>query len=219
MLRRRHLCLLIGPLLGLLLGPGASAIDFLDGRIQIHGYTQEAFRMISDSFNLDSFYVSQWTTALNLETDIDLAPNGFGPFSQAKIYLRGQVQYDCVYTKLCGLSRSYDLFGDRAVRAAPNFTNGRTSGYTGILPDPQNPSVPVQPDGRFGNFTTIPPFNTLLALGGGAAGPAVQRTLGLVLDQRFAIKDYGGTLGPLVLPLGPWNTGVYIQPIGALQDI
>jgi uncharacterized protein DUF1302 len=217
MLRWRCPGLLLLPLL--LLPPAASGIDFLDGRIQIHGYAQESLRTLSDSFNPDAFFVSQWQTALDLELDGDLAPNGFGPFSQAKIYLRGKVQYDCVYTKLCGLFPSYDLFGDRAARAAPNYTNGRTSGYTGILPDPQNPSVPVQPDGRFGNFTTIPPFNTLLALGGGSAGPAVERTLGLVLDQRFAIKDYGGTLGPLVLPLGPWNTGVYIQPIGALQDI
>jgi hypothetical protein len=214
------LYLWLGPVLALLLLPrAASSIDLLDGRVQVHGYVQENFRMLSDNFNLDSFFVSQWATVLNLEIDTDLAPNGFGPFSLVKSYIRLQAQYDCVYTKLCGLSRSYNLFGDRAARAAPNFTNGRTSGYTGILPDPQSPSVPVQPNGRFGNFTTIPPFNTLLALGNGAAGPAVQRTLGLVLNQEFAIKNFGGNLGPLVLPLGPWNTGVYIQPIGALQDI
>jgi Protein of unknown function (DUF1302) len=216
----RRLSSLTGSFLGLLLLPfAASAIDFLGGQIQIHGYAQESFRMMSDHFNLNSFYVSQWATALDLELEGDLAPNGFGPFSQAKIYLRGLVQYDCVYTKLCGLSRSYDLFGDRAARAAPNFTNGRTPGYTGALPDPENPSVPVQPNGRFTDFTTIPPFSEIFAIGGGAARPAVERTLGLVLNERFAIKNFGGTLGPQVLPMGPWNTGVYIQPIGALQDI
>jgi len=199
--------------------PTVRAIDLLNGRIQIHGYAEETFRTLSDSFNPDAFYVSAWTTALDLELEADLAPNGFGPFSLAKIYLRGKVQYDCVYTKLCGLARSYDLFGDRAARGAPNLTNGRTSGYTGILPDPENPSELVQPDGRFTDFTTIPPFSVLFAVGGAAAKKSVQETMGLVLDQKFAIKEYGGTLGPQVLPLGPWNTGITIQPIGALQDI
>jgi len=104
-----------------------------------------------------------------------------------------------------------------APRAAPNFTNGYSSGYSGVLLDPANPSEPVQPNNRLSNFTTIPPFNTLLALGGAAAATSVQSTLGIVLDQRFAVKEYGGTLGPLVLPLGPWNTGVYIQPNATLQ--
>jgi len=124
-----------------------------------------------------------------------------------------------VYTKLCGLSRSYDLFGDRAARAAPNFTNGYSPGTTGVLPNPLSPSEPAQPNGRLGNFTTIPPFDTLLGLGGPAAASAVQNTLGIVLDQRFAIKEFGGTLGPQVLPLGPWNTGVTIVPNGALQVV
>jgi len=217
MLRWRRPYLLIAPLL--LVPPAASGIDLMDGRVQVHGYLQESFRTMSDSFNPDAFFVSQWATALDLELDGDLAPNGFGPFSLAKIYLRGKVQYDCVYTKLCGLSSSYDLFGDRAARGMPNFTNGYSVGYTGVLPDPVNPSVPIQPNGRFSNYTTIPPFSDLFALGGAAAKKSVPETLGPILNQQFAIKDFGGTLGPQVLPLGPWNTGVVIQPIGALQNI
>mgnify|MGYP006267213461 CR=1 FL=1 len=86
MLLPRRLCLLLAPVLGLLLLPRtASPIDFLDGRIQIHGYAQEMFRTMSDHFDLNAFYVSQWATVLNLEMDANLAPNGFGPFSLAKI--------------------------------------------------------------------------------------------------------------------------------------
>jgi hypothetical protein len=200
----------------LLLGSPARAIDLFDGRVQIHGYVQENFRTISDHFNLDGFYVSQWQTILNLEMDADLAPNGFGPFSLIKVYTRGQAQYDCVYTKLCGLSRPYELYGDRAARAAHNFTNGSSSGFTGVLPNPLMPAEPVQPSGRFSDFTTIPPFDTLIQLGGPAAATAVHNTFGTVLDERFALKDFGGTLGPGVLPLGPWNTGVTIVPNAAL---
>jgi len=218
MLPRRRPSLVVAVwVLGLLLvGSPARAIDLFDGRVQIHGYVQENFRTLSDHFNLDDFYVSQWATILNLEMDADLAPNGFGPFSLIKIYTRGQAQYDCVYTKLCGLSRSYDLYGDRAARAAHNFTNGSSSGVTGILPDPLMPAEPIQPSGRLSGFNTIPPFNTLIALGGAAAQTAVQNTFGVVLDERFAIKSFGGTLGPGVLPLGPWNTGVTIQSNGTL---
>jgi len=81
MLRLRCLFLLVAPLLVLFSSPAAWAIDFLDGRVQIHGYVQESFRTLADNFNLNSFFVSQWATTLNLEMDADLAPNGFGPFS------------------------------------------------------------------------------------------------------------------------------------------
>ncbi len=194
----------------------ALAVEAFDGRVQLHGYFEEQLRTISDDFDHDGFYLSQWTSILNLELETDFAPNGWGPFSLIQGYTRLEFRYNCVYTKLCGLSQPYTLYGDRADRAAKNFTNGKTSGFTGILPNPVEPSRHAQPDRRLGTLIEIPPFDALAGLGGAAGQAAVQRTLGPILDQEYAVKNFGGTLGPGTLALGPWNTGVTIHPNGQL---
>jgi len=194
----------------------ALAVEALDGRLQLHGYFEQQLRTISDDFDHDGFYLSQWASILNLELEADLAPDGWGPFSLIQGYVRTELRYNCVYTKLCGLSRPYTLYGDRADRAAKNFTNGRTSGFTGILPNPIDRSEPIQPNRRLAALTGIPPFRDLAALGGPDTELAIRRTLGPILDQQYAVKSFGGTLGPGTLALGPWNTGVTIHPIGQL---
>lgn len=198
----------------------ALAIDFLDGRVQVHGDVEEQFRMISKNFNVDNFYVSQWASILNVELEMALAPQGWGPFSEIHSYSRFEVRYDCVWTKLCGLSSPTNFWGDRAGRAPANFTNAEGSGYTGVLPDPiNNPNVPLQANGRLLPITAIPPLTTLVASAGPVEQASLQRTFGPVDNMLFALMKIDGTLGPATLPLGPWNTGVTIVPNAALANI
>ncbi len=196
------------------------AIDLLEGRVQVHGDVEEQLRMISNNFHTDGFYMSQWANVLNVELELNLAPQGWGPFSEIHSYARVEVRYDCVWTKLCGLSRPTNFWGDRAGRAPKNFTDAEASGFTGILPDPiNNPEVPLQANGRLLPLTSVPPLDKLVALGGSAEQASLDRTFGPVNNIRFALKKVDGTLGPSVFPLGPWNTGVTIVPIAALANV
>jgi len=198
----------------------ASAIDFLDGRLQIHGYVEQQFSMISDNFNVNNFYVSQWASILNVELEMALAPQGWGPFDDIRTYTRLQARYDCVWTKLCGLSSPTNFWGDRAARAPKNFTNAYASGYSGVLLDPvNNPPIPLEPSGRLLPIIDIPPLNNLVATAGPTEQAALLRTFAPIGDMLFATKKFGGTLGPGTLPLGPWNTGVTIVPNAALATI
>lgn len=194
----------------------AEAVEFFDGRLQVHGYGESQFRMLSDGYHLDRFYVSQWANIFNVEIEADIAPNGFGPFNLVQGYSRIEVRYECVWTRLCGTSRSVDFFGDRGVRAPKNFTDGRTSGVTGILPNPDESSVRIHRDGgRLLSFLSVPPLDSITELGGNN----VEATFAPILDARFAIRKYGGTLGPGILPQGPWLPRNTIHPNGVLAGV
>lgn len=196
--------------------PVAEAIEPAKGRVQLHGYAESQLRALSDGYHNDRWYWSQWANVLSLELEADIAPKGFGPFSLVQGYGRADVRYDCVWSRMCGLGRSMAFFGDRASRAPKNLTTGRRSGFTGVLENPDDGSVKIHDDaGHLLPFTAIPPFDTITALG----GTRVDEVFAPVLDARFAMRDFGGTLGPGILPLGPWLPKNQIHPNGVLQDI
>ena len=113
----------------------ASALDWFDGRLQMHGFYAMKLRFLSDGYSAHNWYNSQWAHTLNLEIEADLAPDGFGPLDLVQAFARVEVRYECVFTG-CGISGSHRYFGDRATRApARNWTGGFTGGYSGDLPD------------------------------------------------------------------------------------
>ena len=67
-------------LLGLWVAVPAACFERGDGTAALHGFYRMELRTLSDGFEGDHFYLSQWAHTLNLELELDLAPRGFGPF-------------------------------------------------------------------------------------------------------------------------------------------
>ncbi len=211
----------------------ASALDFLDDRVHLHGYYESQLRFIDDQFHTQRIYGSRWANVLHLELEADIAPEGWGPFSLISAYVGVTASYDCIWTRMCGLVRNYPYWGDRAEVAPQNDTNGRAPTRTGaiLLPEGTPPTLNrlthtyvapgglISQDARLVPLPSVSPFDTLLALGNEDTVGAIEETLAPILDMGFAPKAYGGTIEPDVLPMGPWNTGVTIRPNAALQSI
>lgn len=204
----------LGFTLAALTAPAARAFEFLDGRIQVHGYVEEQLRMMSDGFRTDRWFFSQWANVLALEVDIDIAKNGFGPFDSVSGFVRGEVRFDCIWSQACGLSRTTKLFGNRANRAPGNLANGVTSGLSG--------TQRVEPEMRIQNsnnnlieFFRAPPLDGLADLGANN----LDTTFAPVKDGFVTTKRLDGSIGPIAFQLGPWLPKQRINPIGALAGV
>ena len=114
------------------LGSPATALEFWDGRLAIHGFYGMQVRSIIESFQWqnNSWDLTQWYHVLNLEIEADIAPDGFGPFDVISAFGRVEVRYDCVWTRGCGIFSSADTYGDRSKRLPERLLRGRSSGYT-----------------------------------------------------------------------------------------
>jgi hypothetical protein len=110
----------------------ASAFEYFDGRLQIHGFFEEQIRMISDDFDIDTDYdLAQWYHVLNIEAEYDFAPDGWGPFDVLSGFIRLEARYDCVWTRACGMVSSADAWGNRARRLPEYRVTGHRSGMSG----------------------------------------------------------------------------------------
>jgi len=129
--RRPDLRALLALLAALLVPSAASALEWWDGRLAVHGYTEMQLRWLSDGWDANNWYMSQWANVLNLELEADIAPNGFGPFDLVSGFARIEVRYECIFTG-CGIGGSHQHFGDRADRApARNWRDGYSTGLAG----------------------------------------------------------------------------------------
>ena len=212
---------------------GARSLDFLEDRVHLHGYYENQLRFIADDFHMQRIYGSRWANVLHLELETDIAPDGFGPFDSISSYIGVTASYDCIWTRMCGLARNFDYFGDRAVKVPQNYSDGRAPTHTGAFPLPPGtpptfnrltgttvaPGGLISPNARLVPLPSISPFDNLVALGNASTVVALKQTLQPILDMGFAPKAYGGTLDPEVLPMGPWNTGVTIHSNAALGRI
>jgi len=202
-------CVLLG-------GRPAAAFEFLDGRLQVHGYGEVQLRMISDGFRDDRWYFSQWANLLAIEAELDIAPEGWGPFDSLGAFLRAEVRFDCIWSQACGLSRTTKLFGNRANRAPPNLANGVTSGKTGIAANPFDPPRRVQNENNnLVEFFRLPPLDSLADLG----ARNLEGTFRPVLDALVTAKRFAGSQAPAIFPLGPWLPKQEIVPNGALRSV
>ncbi len=112
--------------------PAAQAFEFLEGRIQLHGYFEETVRAISADFN-QSLDLTQWYHILHLEMDLDIAKDGWGPFDSVTGYIGAEVRYDCVWTRACGLSRSVNVYGNRSERVPARLDNAKNGRMIGTI--------------------------------------------------------------------------------------
>lgn len=203
--------------LGLAAAGPSSAIDFLDGRVQVHGYGEMQLRTISDGYRRDGFYLSQWANVLNIETDLDLFPNGIGPFSSVSGYVRLEARYDCVWTKVCGLAPNYVYFGDRATRApAANWANGKATGFVGAL-DYKKPERIQDDNNHLIHFFDIPPLRDLTALAGNT--DAIEATFAPTGNPFFTTKLMHGSQDFELAVLGPWRPESKIVAVGSLASV
>jgi hypothetical protein len=117
-----------------LLAPAASAIDLLDGRLQAHGFFEAQIRFISNNYNVSKeFGLTQWYNVFNLELELDVAPDGFGPLEAISFYSRIEVRYDCVWRQACWTSPATKAYGDRASRLPHRFREGERTGFDGTM--------------------------------------------------------------------------------------
>jgi hypothetical protein len=129
--RRRSL--LVGALaLASLFAPTASAFEFFDQRLQIHGFAEVQLRAIARDFDQsDGIDLTQWYNVLNVEVDYAFVRDGWGPFLFLSAFARLEVRYDCVWSRACGLARSADAYGDRANKLPRRLSDRRpASGFT-----------------------------------------------------------------------------------------
>jgi Protein of unknown function (DUF1302) len=114
--------------------PRAGALDFQDGRLQIHGYFEEQIRALGKNLSpSDNIDLAQWYHVLSTEIEYDFAPNGWGPFDVLSGYARIEARYDCVWHHACGIFPSANAFGDNAQKLPGYKTNGERTGLSGSL--------------------------------------------------------------------------------------
>ena len=77
----------LGALLFVMVSMPATAIDFWDGKLEVHGFYEQQIRSIWDDFSgADDWDLTQWYHVLNLEIEADIAPDGFGPFDAVSAF-------------------------------------------------------------------------------------------------------------------------------------
>ena len=65
----------------------AASFEFLDGRVQIHGFAEMQIRAISSKYN-EELDLTQWYNVLNVEAEFDILPDGWGPIDLLSAYAR-----------------------------------------------------------------------------------------------------------------------------------
>jgi len=218
----------------------ARAFDFLDGKIEAHGYFESQIRGISDDFG-STFDLTQWYNILNVEIDLNIAPGGFGPFDSVTGFIRAEVRYDCVWTRACGLSHSTDVFGDRSEFLPQRLSQSLDPGFSGttratdpafrqpfgriateqVYPaDPAN-MLPNQVVVPFRGFNVVPSIDTLYGVRAIVNGvdyfPALY-TFQRFNSYGFALRNIRGTEDLFGTQVMPWDPKDDIDPFSTLRD-
>lgn len=142
-------------LAALLVPADGSGVELLDGRVQIHGYAETQIRAMARDFDAnDRFDVSQWYLIGNVEVELDLLPDGWGPFDMVSGYVRAEGRYDCVWSGVCEVFPSADTYGDRAQRLPKRLSDGRRNGLIGVI----SPSAVEAGDGTTLDFRDKRPY-------------------------------------------------------------
>jgi len=240
----RGLVLLVA-LLALVAAPHARAFEYLDGRIQVHGFYEAQVRGISADFS-EHFDLTQWYNVLNVEIDFEIAPDGWGPFDSFTGFTILEVRYDCVWTRACALSEGTNNFGNRS-RFLPTrldqSLDPRLSGaarYQDVIyrqPSgeiqtqkiyPAEPPFGIRTD-TYRGLNQTSPFSALLdtraalPMFGPAGGPIVdyvpgRYTFEKYLDYGFALRRIRGGNDGIGTQAMPWDPKDNIDPMAFLAD-
>ncbi|HTO53719.1 MAG TPA: hypothetical protein VMR50_10050 [Myxococcota bacterium] len=86
-------------------------------KFSIHGFYEARLLFVGEDLPAHSVTFSQFRHVLNLEFELSLFPDGFGPFDSMFMYTRVLASFDCIYSRACGLFASADSYGDAARNA------------------------------------------------------------------------------------------------------
>jgi len=139
----------------------AGAFEAFDGRLQVHGFGEIQTRTIAEQYNRD-FDLVQWYNVLATEIEVDILPDGWGPFDLVSSYVRIEARYDCIYTNNCGTLPSLETYGDDAKRVPRRIGDAQDEDYAGQIDANDHSDPPGQPFRIFnsrlaplGYFTTV----------------------------------------------------------------
>jgi hypothetical protein len=120
---------------GALLGPiEALALDLFEGRARLHGFYELQVRGIARNFDAsDNWDVTQVAHVLNLELEASLLEDGWGSLDLATLFVRVEIRYDCVWTRVCNVFPSANAYGDHAKRLPKRLNDGRRDGFAGTV--------------------------------------------------------------------------------------
>ncbi len=188
-------------------------------RFQVNGAVEMQIRALAEDFQTDRAYLSQWAWILNLESELDIAPDGWGPFDAISAFARIEMRYECLWTG-CGAANTWRHFGDRATRApARNWANAGNERFVGGI-DLEAQGVPrgrVHSDNlNLLDISNTPRFDLVYDVGISRSG--ILETLGPLADDLFTFKRIDGPRESLAFPLGPWHPSSEIDPIGSLAE-
>jgi len=212
----------------------AHAIEAFDGRFQLHGYFEEQVRGIDADFK-ENMDLTQWYHVLNLETEMDILPDGWGPFTGLSAFARVEVRYDCVWTRACGIFKSADTFGNRASKLPVRLGDARFANMSGVAqatganPDGPGriygPTLALGHARRVGGPENVDGLSTLFGINTSAVlfngrnyRPASDNTFVPINDYIFAMRQIqGGNNGISIQTLGPWAPKNTIESNGLLR--
>ncbi|MCP4003874.1 MAG: hypothetical protein GY725_06730 [bacterium] len=127
----------------------ASAIEVqLPGERQLalHGFYETRLLFTGADFPANGTTFSQFRHVLDLETELEIFPDGIGPFDMMFLFSRWLVSYDCIYERGCGLFSGADSYGGakRTPSRAPRNLKPYTaeSPYVAGLPELRQHFVP-----------------------------------------------------------------------------
>jgi hypothetical protein len=189
------------------------AYSLWGGRIEVHGFVQSTMRALSDDYQYHYWYLSQWSNVLNLETEISLAPDGWGPFDLIEGYVRVEGRYECIY-RGCGFN-TYRHFGDRADRApARNWSEGQSTGFSGLI-EFEEPTKIQDGGTKLLGITQ----NPLLAAIAEFGGTNLDATFEPILKDRFTWRKIDTSVGQGNFQQGPWQPRSDVSPNHTLRKI
>ena len=108
----------------------AHAVEFLDGRLQVHGFAELQVRAVSEKFS-EKADIAQWQHVLGLDIEADLAPQGWGWFDRLSATLRVEGQYDAIYSPGIRLFGGTSAYGKHAGRLPRHLRDARNANYAG----------------------------------------------------------------------------------------
>jgi len=134
--RTIHLVVAILGFGGLLSGASpAGAVEAFDGRLQAHGFVEMQVRGMSSKYGVhgDELDLAQWYNILNVEFELDLLPDGWGPIDLMSAFVRVEARYDCIYTHGCAMLPAIDTFGDDSDNLPRRLRDAEDPDYAGVI--------------------------------------------------------------------------------------
>ncbi len=217
MLTARAALLAVLLLVALAASAPVRAFETFDDRLRIHGFLQGEFRTLSTNYDRDTWYPSQMALSFNLELELDIIRDGWGPIDVMDAFVRTNVRFDCIWYDGCGLFGTDHRFGDDARFAASRrWTDGRKRTKNGVVG--VAPATRVHDGKKLVLFHETPPFDPLLAFS--PEGGNLDATFAPIDPLPLtAYRRIEGGFDEFGFILGPINRRAQITSLASLRTV